>query len=161
MMKEYLWILVRAVLILVCASIIGLGVNLINPKSLPWKYTPPKELDVRGVKVPLIDEKTAYMLFGSEGTVFVDTRKREDYAERHVQGAVFLTPEEKEEQFSAVQPLLPEEARLILYCYGPECEMAEQVADFLAQLGYNNMMIMSAGFHAWEEAGYPVEGKRK
>ncbi|MGO9567758.1 MAG: rhodanese-like domain-containing protein [Desulfomonilaceae bacterium] len=160
-MKEYILILVRAALILVCASFIGLGVNLISPKSLPWKYTPPKEVEVRGVKVPLIDEQAAFRLFGSDGTIFLDTRKNEDYSESHVQGAIFITPEEKEELFPVVQPLLPEEARLILYCYGPECDMAEQVADFLAQLGYTNMMIMSAGFRAWEKAGHPVEGKGK
>ncbi len=160
-MKEYVLIVVKAVLILVCASLIGLGLNLVSPKPLPWEYIPPNEVEVRGVKVPLIDEQAAFKLFGSEGTVFVDTRKKEDYDEAHVKGAVFLTPEEKEDLFPIVQPFLPEEARLILYCYGPECDMAEQVADFLAQLGYKNMMIMSAGFRAWEKAGHPVEGKNK
>ena len=124
-MKEYLLILVRAVLILVCASLVGLGVNLISPKSIPWEYVPPKEIEAHGVKVPLIDEEAAFKLFGSEGTVFVDTRKKEDYSERHVKGAVFLPPEEKEELFPTVQPFLPEDARIILYCYGPECDMAE------------------------------------
>jgi len=160
-MKEYVLILIRAALILVCASLVGLGVNLISPKPLPWEYVPPKEVEVRGVKVPLIDEQAAFGFFGSEGTVFVDTRKKEDYSERHVKGSVFITPEEKEELFPTVQPLLPEDARVILYCYGPECDMAEQVADFLAQLGYTKMMIMSAGFRAWEKAGHPVEGKGK
>ncbi len=148
-------------LILVCASLVGLGVNLISSISLPWEYVPTKEIEVHGVKVPLIDEQAAFKLFGSEGTVFVDTRKKKDYSERHVKGAVFLPPEDKEELFPTVQPFLPEDARVILYCYGPECDMAEQVANFLAQLGYTNMMIMSAGFRPWEKAGHPVEGKSK
>ncbi len=160
-MKEYALIVIRAVLILVCASLIGLGVNMISPKPLPWEYVPPKEVEVRGAKIPLIDEQAAFKFFSSGGTVFVDTRKKEDYSESHVKGAVFLGPEEKEDLFPAVQPFLPEDARLILYCYGPECEMAQQVADFLTQLGYANMMIMSAGFRAWEKAGHPVEGKGK
>ena len=91
-MKEYILILVRAALILVCASLVGLGVNLISPKSLPWEYVPPKEVEVRGVKVPLIDEQAAFRFFGSDGTVFVDTRKKEDYSESHVQGAIFIDP---------------------------------------------------------------------
>ena len=160
-MKEYTLILFRAVIILGCASLVGLGVNLIRPKPLPWTYVPPKELDVQGVKIPLIDDKAAHRFFGAEGTVFLDTRKKEDYSESHVQGAIFLGPDEKEELFPSVQPLLPEDARIILYCYGPECDMAEQVADFLAQLGYRNMMIMTSGFRAWEKAGYPIEGKSK
>jgi hypothetical protein len=103
-MKEYILILLRAALILVCASLVGLGVNLISPKSLSWEYVPPKEVEVRGVKVPLIDEQAAFGFFGSEETVFVDTRKKEDYSERHVKGAIFITPEEKEEHFPMVHP---------------------------------------------------------
>ena len=160
-MKDYLLILFRAVIILACASLVGLSVNLIRPKPLAWVYIPPKELDLHGVKVPLINEKTAHRLFGEQGTVFVDARKKKDYDESHVQGAIFLDPDEKEELFPSVQLLLPEGARIILYCYGPECDMAEQDADFLAQLGYKNMMIMTSGFRAWEKAGYPVEGKEK
>jgi rhodanese-related sulfurtransferase len=38
---------------------------------------------------------------------------------------------------------MPEDSRLILYCYGPQCDMAEEVAKFLVQLGYKKMMIMS------------------
>jgi rhodanese-related sulfurtransferase len=160
-MKKYILIVVKAVLILVCASLIGLGVNLTRSKPLPLEYVPPKQIEVRGVKIPLIGEQAAFKFFGSDGTVFVDTRKKEDYSESHVKGAVFLGSEEKEDLFPAVQPFLPEDARLILYCYGPECDMAEEVADLLAQLGYRNMMIMSAGFRAWEKAGHPVEGKGK
>jgi len=160
-MKRYFLIAARAVAILICASLIGLGLNLTNPKPLPWVYVPPNEIEVGGMKIPLIDEKAAYGFFGSEGTVFVDTRKKEDYSKSHIKGAIFLAPEEKEEMFPLVQPLLPEDSRVILYCYGPECDMAEKVVDFLAQLGYTNMMIMSAGFRAWESAGHPVEGEGK
>jgi rhodanese-related sulfurtransferase len=39
--------------------------------------------------------------------------------------------------------------------------MAEEVARFLAQLGYRKMTIMSAGYRAWEEAGYPVEKRHR
>jgi rhodanese-related sulfurtransferase len=160
-MKEYLLILFRAAIILGCASLVGLGVNLIRQKPLTWTYIAPRELEVHGVKIPLIDEKAAHRFFGADRTVFVDARKKEDYYESHVQGAIFLDPDEKEEQFRSLQPLLPEGAHIILYCYGPECDMAEQDADFLAQLGYKKMMIMTSGFRAWKKAGYPVEGKGK
>ena len=75
-MKEYMLILFRAVIILGCASLVGLGVNLIRPKPLPWTYVPPKELDVQGVKIPLIDDKAAHRFFGAEGTVFWTRGKR-------------------------------------------------------------------------------------
>jgi rhodanese-related sulfurtransferase len=158
-MKPLLAAILRALLIMILWAAIGLGVNAVRPTSLPWIYVPPEELLVEGVKVRLVDEKEAVRFLDDPETVFVDSRKEEDYRERHVKSAVFLPEEDVEERFITVQGLMPEESRIILYCYGPECDMAEKVAGFLAQNGYKNMMIMTAGFRAWERAGYPVEGE--
>jgi len=158
-MRQFAGIVVRSLIIACVAASIGLGLNLASNKALPWIYVPPKELVLEGVRVKLIDEKEARRLFDIPETLFVDSRHQDDYRKGHVKGAIFLEPAEKEERFPVVQALLPENGLLILYCYGPECDMAEQVAGFLAQLGYKNMMIMTAGFRLWEKAGYPVEGK--
>jgi rhodanese-related sulfurtransferase len=158
-MKKYLGILFRAFLIAVAALLVGLGTNLVSSKPVPWMYVPPHEMEISGLKVPLIGAKAARKLMDEEGTIFLDTRHKDDYDKKHVRGAISLSPDDKEEQFVAVQQLLPEDARLILYCYGPQCEMAEEVARFLAQLDYKKMIIMNAGFRAWEQAGYPVEGE--
>lgn len=161
-MKTYLGIMLRAFVIAAVASAVGLGLNVASSKPIPWIYVPPVELELPGgVKVALIDEKEARKFFEKDETIFVDSRHKDDYDKRHVKGAVFLPPDDKEEQFVAVQPLLPEDARLILYCYGPQCDMAEDVAKFLVQLGYKKMMIMTAGFKAWEQADFPVEGNGK
>ncbi len=156
-MREFIGIAVRALAILVVFSSIGLGTNALSPKGIPVLYEPPKEIEVAGTKVPLVDEKQAYQYFSEVGTTFIDDRKEDDYIQGHVKGALFLTPESMEDDFVKVQPLMNEENRLILYCYGPECDMAEQVAGFLIGLGYKKIMIMSSGFHAWEKADLPVE----
>lgn len=157
-MKTVGALLIQASIILVVSSLVGMGLNLVSSKPLPWIYVPPPEVEVSGIKVPLIDEEAARKLFGKPTTVFVDTRTEEDYSKGHVQGSVFLPAhDDMEERFMAVEPLLPRESQLILYCYGPQCEMAEEVARFLAQLGYRQISIMSAGYRAWEKAGYPVE----
>jgi rhodanese-related sulfurtransferase len=156
-MKVYAGILVRALMIAAAASAVGLGYNFVSGRSLPLVYTPPKLAVLSGVRVPLVDEREAHRFLSDEGTVFVDTRLEKDYSKSRIKGAVFLQPDDKEDRFPVVQPLLPEDARLVLYCYGPECPMAEEIALFLAQLGYKNMMIMIAGFRAWEKAGYPIE----
>jgi rhodanese-related sulfurtransferase len=156
MMKLCVSTLVRALLIVIAASAVGMGLNTVSGRALPWIYVPPKQVMLSGVTVPLINEKEARRFLVDTDTVFVDTRLEKDFAKSHIKGAVFLQPSDKEERFPEVQPLLPEYARLVLYCYGPECPMAEEVASFLAQLGYNNMMIMTAGFRGWEKAGYPI-----
>jgi len=158
-MKTSIGILLRAAIIAVLASAVGLGLNVVSSNPIPWVYVPPDEVELTGgVKVTLIDEKEARKHLEEEGTVFIDSRHKDDYDKQHVKGALFLAPDTKEEQFIAVQPLMPEDARLILYCYGPQCDMAEEVAKFLVQFGYKKMMIMTAGFKAWKQADYPVEG---
>lgn len=156
-MKAFVGIAARALIILLFWSSVGLGINVISSKSIPWVYEPPPDLTISGVKVPLVDEKKALSYLDDPGTTFVDTRKREHYAEGHVKGAVSLPANDKEERFPLVQPLLPEDNRLVLYCYSPECEDAERVAEFLVQLGYNHMVIMSPGFPQWKRAGYPMD----
>ncbi|MFH0825702.1 MAG: rhodanese-like domain-containing protein, partial [Pseudomonadota bacterium] len=135
---------------------VGLGVNLVSPNGIPWIYVQAKTVELHGIKVELIDEKEARKFFGNGETVFVDSRTHEDYDKGHVEGSVFLGPEDVEERYVSVQPLLPEESKIILYCYGPECDMAERVAEFLGGLGYRDMSIMTAGYAAWEHAGFPV-----
>jgi rhodanese-related sulfurtransferase len=157
MMKAFLGIGFRALIILLFWSSLGLGINLISSKSIPWVYEPPPDLTISGIKVPLVDEKEALTYLDDPATTFVDTRKAEHYEEGHVKGSVSLPAREAEERFPLVQPLLPEENRIVLYCYGPECEDAEHVAEFLAQLGYKKMAIMSPGFPQWKKAGYPME----
>jgi len=160
-MKQLPGIILRSLLIMFLGAAIGLGVNAVRTTGLPWVYVPPEELSIEGVKVRLVDEKEAVRFLDDPETVFVDARTEEDYRERHVRSAVFLPEQDVEERFLAVQSLMPEDGHLILYCYGPECDMAEKVAQFLAQNGYKNMMIMTAGFRAWERAGYPMEGEGK
>lgn len=155
-MRNVASIVIKAFVIAAVASSVGLALNAMASKPLPLVYIPPKHLELGGVKVTLINEKEAKKQFDIEGTIFVDTRETKAYAEGHVKGALLLPADTMEDRFPLIQPLLPEESSLILYCYGPECEMAEKVGLFLAQLGYKRMMIMSAGFPEWKKAGYPV-----
>ncbi len=160
-MKEFLSIISKAIIIALICSAVGLLRNTVSSQPLPLIYTRPTEVTKEGVKIPLIDVNQAKTYFDDLQTTFVDTRKEEDYNSAHVKGAVFLTPETMQDDFPMVQPLLNEENRLILYCYGPECDMAEEVATFLGKLGYKKLIIMNSGFRAWEEAGFPVEGSDK
>jgi rhodanese-related sulfurtransferase len=159
-MKEYLGIAIRALVITAAASLIGLAVNLVSPKGISLLYAPPKEVLVAGVKIPLIDEIKAYEYYKSGEALFLDARKEDDFADGHVKGAIFFPEPEKEERYAQNQALMPEEAVIILYCSGPECDMAEKTAEFLTQLGYKKLMIMSAGFPGWKGAGYPIEASK-
>lgn len=158
-MRQHLGILARAILITVAAGALGVAVNFFSPKGIPWIYTPPKEVAASsGRKIPIIDEKLARSSFNDGETIFVDARTEEEYHDAHIQNALSLPAEEKEERFVALQPLLFPDSRIIVYCSGPECQDAQTVAEFLDQMGYEKLAVMAAGFPAWKRAGYPIEG---
>lgn len=158
-MKAFAGVVVRALSIAIVFASIGLVANRAADDRVPWVYSPPREVVLAGVTVQLIDEREAAKFLDDQGTVFVDSRGCPDYTKSHVKGAVCLPPDDVEQRFSAVEPLIPWESRVILYCYGPECDMAEKVGEFLARMGYRNLLIMSSGFPAWLKAKYPVDGK--
>jgi rhodanese-related sulfurtransferase len=160
-MKEFLGILFRAVAIAIVCAAAGIGVNLLAAKPVPLIYTPPESITISAVKINFLNEKKAFEFFNEPNTTFIDARNQEDFAEAHIKGALHLSPDDVEDNFITVQPFLAEGNRLILYCHGPECTMAEQVAIFLIPLGYKDVYIMSSGFRAWEKAGLPVEKGRK
>ena len=160
-MKKCAGILLKAAIIVVVASCIGIAVNLVSPHAIPWVYTRPKEIVAAGAAISIIDENKAHELLDDGTAIFVDARHDADYAEGHVKGAFSLPAPEKENRFVELQPMLPEESCVIVYCGDPECEMADKVARFLAQLGYKKVEIMRAGFSAWKKAGYPVESDVK
>lgn len=147
----------RAALIVIVCFIIGVSSNLISSRHIPWIYAPPSEIMISNHKVPLVSSKEAERWAGDPQTVFIDTRSEKDYLKGHVPGAISFPSEDKEQKFSGVEPLLPQGSRLILYCHGPDCDMAESVASFLFDFGYSDVMIMSDGYPGWEQNGFPVE----
>ncbi len=157
-MEKLTQLFTRAIIIALIFTAIGVFANVAADDPVPWVYVPPKEIALDGVKISLIDENEAVRFLDDPETVFVDTRDFKDYGRSHVKGAVCLPPDDVEQRFPTVEPLIPIESRIILYCHGPECDMAEKVAAFLSQMGYGKLVIMSSGFPAWEKAKYPVEG---
>lgn len=156
-MKKLTQLLARAIIIALTFTAIGVFANVAADDPLPWVYVPPKEIALDGAQIALIDENEAVRFLDDPGTVFVDSRDFKDYAISHVKGAVCLPPDDVEQRFPSVEPLIPIESRIILYCHGPECDMAEKVAAFLSQMGYGKLVIMNSGFPAWKKAKYPVE----
>ena len=158
-MKAMVAIISKSVVIAVTLASIGIFANLASNDPLPFIYQSPVNISLAGVDVPLIDEREAFRLFSDPSTTFIDSRKYADYVRSHVKGAIFLPPEDIERRFLPVEPMISPDGRMVLYCYGPECDMAERVAMFLVQRGYRRMMIMTAGFPKWEKAKYPVESR--
>lgn len=99
----------------------------------------------------------AFKLF-ELGSTFVDARPLEEYLESHIPMAFALSPEAIETaQLDTFMSYNAPEQRVVIYCEGGDCHASESVGIYLQDLGYNTIHILTAGFPAWQEAGYEVE----
>ncbi len=156
-MNSLSYLVFRAGAIVLVCFLIGVGSNLIPARHIPWLYVPPTEITVLNHKIPLVDSKEAVQWLEDPLVVFVDTRDNKDYLKGHARGAVSLSPDDKEQKFPGIEPLIPQGSKLVLYCYGPDCDMSERVASFLIDFGYSNIMIMNDGYPGWEQNGFPTQ----
>jgi rhodanese-related sulfurtransferase len=87
------------------------------------------------------------------GLVVIDSRSRESWDQGHIEGALHLPTAEIATRAAA---LIPEEATVVTYCWGPGCNGATRAALEFAKLGYR-VKEMIGGFEYWAREGFPVE----
>jgi rhodanese-related sulfurtransferase len=87
------------------------------------------------------------------GTVAIfDLNARMHWERGHVPGALHLPVE-----FTRAD-LPPDPAtRLVFYCSNPLCRKAPTAGRRATQMGYADVMVMSAGIAGWRAAGLPTE----
>jgi rhodanese-related sulfurtransferase len=88
------------------------------------------------------------------GARLVDVREDNEWERGHAAGARHLGRGVIERDIEREIP--DHSAELILYCGGGY--RSALACDNLQRMGYTNVHSMAGGWHAWEEAGAPVEG---
>ena len=96
-----------------------------------------------------------------------DARKKGEYVERHIPGAVSAYYNEKSEKtldFDESQDkwdmsVYPRDknAPVVVYCNGPACWKSFKTAVRLVKAGYTNVHWLRDGFPGWTDKGYPTE----
>ncbi len=90
------------------------------------------------------------------GAVFIDARHRPEYEQGHIAGA-FLLPAD---MFDAGRPdalnYIDQNAFLIIYCSGGECDASHNTAKMLQQAGFMKTHILKEGYPAWKDGGHPI-----
>jgi rhodanese-related sulfurtransferase len=87
------------------------------------------------------------------GLVVIDTRSQESWDQGHIQGAVHLPTREIAARAAT---MVPKDAQVVTYCWGPGCNGATRAALEFAKLGYQ-VKEMIGGFEYWAREGFPVE----
>lgn len=85
--------------------------------------------------------------------LWLDARSAEDYTAAHVPGALPLTEESWDAQFSALIDAWDGSQSLVVYCGGESCRASEAVARRLRrELGVDNVFVLAGGWDAWRAA---------
>ncbi len=86
------------------------------------------------------------------GTLFVDVREPDEYAQVRIPGSILIPMSELNERYNEI----PEDREVIIYCRSGN--RSRQVVDaFREQLGYTNLLNLEGGILAWYDSGYPVD----
>jgi TolB-like protein/class 3 adenylate cyclase/rhodanese-related sulfurtransferase len=101
-----------------------------------------------------IDATTAKSLH-ERGVFFFDSRGKYDYERGHIPGATNLL---FHQVWGSLVNIVDRDAEIVFYCTDPKCHLAANSSAQALILGYTRVYYFAAGFSAWQDAGYPVEG---
>ena len=90
---------------------------------------------------------------GIPGLVVVDSRSAESWQQGHIPGALHLPTAEIA---TRAAELVPADAQVVTYCWGPGCNGATRAALEFARLGYR-VKEMIGGYEYWVREGLTTE----
>ncbi|MBN2411480.1 rhodanese-like domain-containing protein [candidate division KSB1 bacterium] len=160
---------IEAVLIAVLASLVGFFVNFFHPKGAVIAFSRP---DTAYVADELLDGRQATQTAEMTGpaainriqlkkllldnrAVLLDARLPDAWASGHLPGAI-NTPLEMLGRFMDQIENLPREDWIVTYCDGPPCELGEQLARELKNMGFARVAFYPEGLNDWLRAGEPI-----
>jgi rhodanese-related sulfurtransferase len=100
-----------------------------------------------------VSDVAADLAASTPGLVVVDSRNRESWDQGHIEGAVHLP---HREIATRAEAMIPKDATVVTYCWGPGCNGATRAALEFAKLGYR-VKEMIGGFEYWAREGFAVE----
>jgi rhodanese-related sulfurtransferase len=92
------------------------------------------------------------LIDGKETVYVFDANERESYLAGHIPGAQWV-------EYNAVTAAkLPKskDAKVLFYCYNPQCGASPLAAKAALSLGYRNVWLMPDGITGWRSAHMPV-----
>jgi len=130
-----------------------------------WGYA---NADETPTSVPGVTTVDADWVKANMGKVKVyDARKKGEYAEGHIPGAVLATYDEQSKKAPDFDPsqdkwdmsVYPTDKNtpIVVYCNGVKCWKSYKSVVRLHKAGYKKIYWLRTGFPEWQSKGYPVE----
>ena len=134
----------------------------------PGSAAPPAAAAVAGAstRFPPHPDKASVEVSGDdaealqkEGRLFLDARRTSVYADGHIPGARSF-PVWESDIDARVKAFfdegLDQNAPIVIYCSGGDCEDSHMLAEKLYMVGFNSLYIYKDGFPGWTKRGLPV-----
>jgi rhodanese-related sulfurtransferase len=102
-----------------------------------------------------------------QGRLFLDARRTSVYTDGHIPGARSF-PVWESDVADRVKAFFEEgggdrdqNAPIVIYCSGGDCEDSHMLAEKLYMVGFNNLLVYKDGFPGWQKRGLPAVKGRK
>jgi len=100
-----------------------------------------------------VSPRALRQMLDAGGVTVVDVNSRQSWLAARVPGARHLDAM----QYSAADLPAGAQSPLVFYCSNFLCRKAPNAARRAEQMGYRNVLVMSAGISGWTDAGLPTE----
>lgn len=161
----------RLLALAVVSLALGLLLNALRPRPLPWRYESPEARLIRivqqlgaaesggAVAIPEISLTSLRTTIDHGQALLLDARAPLFYQRNHLPGALPLARSQFADDYAALKERLATRngPLLVVYCAGDDCHDSELVAAALIQLGHQPVRLFRGGFTAWKKAGLPLE----
>jgi len=157
-------LLVRQPLVItLLAALLGLLVNQVRPNSMPLvsSWSPEARITLKFGKNILIPFHEARDKFYAGVAVFIDARPPDLYQENHIQGALNVPLAEFDQVIDTALTGLSEEALIVTYCDGEDCDLSAHLALKLKEIGYGNVRVLHNGWSLWKNHQLPLHGVKE
>lgn len=138
------WVLIAILGLAIVVAV--LAVTTLEPSRARFV----REMGVTQISVNLAHDKAR-----AGNAIFVDVREAEDYEAAHIPDAILLPLHE----LAVEHEILPHATEIIVYDGGSDRDLSIRATHLLLDLGYEEVVVLQGGFAAWQEAGYPVNGR--
>jgi rhodanese-related sulfurtransferase len=94
-----------------------------------------------------------------EKRLFLDARRTTVYSDGHIPGARNFPVWESDiadRVKTFYEEGLDENAPIVIYCSGGDCEDSHMLAEKLYMVGFNNLLVYKDGFPGWQKRGLPA-----
>jgi phage shock protein E len=92
-----------------------------------------------------------YAAMQSDGVFVLDVREQNEYDAGHIPGVTLIPMMQVPDRLGEI----PDDMQVIVTCRTGN--RSSQVAEYLVQMGFDNIHNMEGGIVEWQSAGYPVE----